>query len=283
VNRLLSFLRAIYVFVIFLVLEGLALHYYANSSPGRGAQLLAVSDKAVGWFYERIGGVEHFFSLGETNRQLESRLAELENELATYREYWGEERLRAIGDSVRSPYEYVVGRVIRNSVNRAENYIMVRVAPEDEPYIERGMAVVSLAGAMVGYVEAVSGRNAICVSALNRSFRASGTIKGTEHFGSILWTGRDARHLRLSEVPKYAEVAVGDTIVTTGYSFYFPEGIEIGTVEGVETVESTASYNIDIRMSADLSRQRDVLLIRNDEVFTRLKLQEETLGETVNQ
>jgi rod shape-determining protein MreC len=282
-NRLLLFLRRIYVLVIFLVMEGLALHYYANSSPWRQARLLTVSNDAVGWFYRQIGGVTHFFSLGKTNRLLEERVAELENELSAYREHYSEEQLAAIGDSVRSPYEYVVARVIRNSVNRAENYMMVRVGVEDEEHIEKGMAVVSLTGAMIGYVEATSGRNAVCISALNRSFRASGSIKGTEHFGSLSWVGRDARHLLLSEVPKYAPVAVGDTIVTTGYSFYFPEGVFIGTVDDIEMVESTASYNIDVRMGADIARQRNVLLIRNDEVQSRFKLEEETLGETVNQ
>jgi rod shape-determining protein MreC len=281
-NRLMLFVRRVYVLLIFLVLEGLAVNYYANSSPWRQAQLLTVSNKAVGWFYRQIGGVTHFFSLGVTNRLLEERVAELENELGAYREHYGEEQLEAIADSVRSPYEYVVGRVIRNSVNRAENYIMVRVGAGDEERIEKGMAVVSLMGAMVGYVEAVDGRNAICISALNRSFRASGSIKGTDHFGSISWTGRDARHLELSEVPKYAPVAVGDTIVTTGYSFYFPEGILIGTVDDIETVESTASYNIAVRMSADISRQRDVMLIRNDEARDRFKLEEDTLGGTLN-
>jgi rod shape-determining protein MreC len=279
-NRLLLFLRRVYVFVIFLVLEGVAINYYANSSPYTEARLLTTSNRAVGWFYRQISGVTHFFSLGATNRLLEGRLEELENELAIYREYLGEERMEAIADGVRSPYEYVVGRVVRNSVNRAENYLMVTVGAADEERIEDGMAVVSLTGAMIGYVEATEGRNAICISALNRSFRASGSIKGTDHFGSISWTGRDARHLLLSEVPKYAPVAVGDTILTTGYSFYFPEGVFIGTVDDIETIESTASYNISVRMGADIARQRNVLLVRNDEARDRFKLLEETLGET---
>lgn len=280
-NRLLLFLRRVYVLLIFLVLEGLAVNYYANSSPYRQAKLLTVSNKAVGWFYRQIGGAVHFCSLGKTNRLLENRVEELENELSFYREYYGDEQLAAIGADISSPYEYVVGKVVRNTVNRAENYITVRVGRDDETKIERGMAVVSLDGCMVGYVENTDGRNAICISALNKAFRASGSIKGTEHFGSISWPGRDARHLMLSEVPKYAEVAVGDTILTTGYSFYFPEGVLIGTVDGIETVESTASYNISVSMGADISKQRDVMLVRNEGARDRFKLEEETLG-TVN-
>lgn len=281
-HRLLLFIRRVYVLLIFLLLEGFAIHYYANSSPYTKARILTVSNRAVGWFYTQVSGVAHFFSLGETNRLLERRVGELENELAFYREYYGGEALAAIRDSIDSPYDYVMGHVVRNSVNRSENYFMVRVNREDAPRLQRGMAVVSVDGYMAGYVENTDGRNAICISALNRSFRASGSIRGTGHFGSISWPGRDARHLMLSEIPKYAEVASGDTIVTTSYSLYFPEGILIGTVDGIETVESTASYNIDVVMGADMSRLRDVMLISNPEAFERFKLEEDTLGRVVN-
>lgn len=281
-HRLLLFIRRVYVLLIFLLLEGFAVHYYANSSPYTKARILTVSNRAVGWFYTQVSGVTHFFSLAETNRLLENRVGELENELAFYREYYGNEALSAIRDSVSAPYDYVMGHVVRNSVNRAENYFMVRVNQKDASRLERGMAVVSVDGCMAGYVENTDGRNAICISALNKSFRASGSISGTGHFGSISWPGRDARHLMLSEVPKYAEVAIGDTIVTTSYSLYFPEGIVIGTVDGLETVESTASYNIGVMMGADMSRLRDVMLISNKEGLDRFKLEEETLGGVVN-
>lgn len=277
--RLLLFLRRIYVLLIFLVLEGFAMHFYANSTTYTKARLLTASNKVVGGVYKGISGVQHFRSLGRTNRVLEARVEELENEMAAYRKHYSDEQLASITASTEFPYEYVIARVVRNSTGRRENYIMVDKGARDG--VEKGMAVVSLDGCMVGYVESCSERNSICVSALNAGFRASGSVKGTDHFGSISWPGKSTRYMKLTEVPKYAEIARGDTIVTTSYSFYFPEGIHIGTVDTFEVDESTASYVINVCLGADISALRDVLLIKNPEAYERIRLEEDVLG-TVN-
>ncbi len=278
--RLLLFIRRIYVLLIFLILEGFAIHFYANSSTYTKARLLTASNMVVGGVYKGISEVQHFLSLQKTNRLLETRVQDLENELAAYRENYSDQQLAEITAGAEFPYEYVVARVVRNTTGRLENYIMVDKGARDG--VEKGMAVVSLDGCMVGYVESCSERNAVCVSALNTAFRASGSVQGTDHFGSLSWTGRSTRYMTLAEVPKYAEVALGDSIVTTSYSFYFPEGIHIGTVDDFVVDESTASYIINVRLGADIAALRDVLLIKNPEAYERIRLEEEVLG-TVNQ
>ncbi len=183
-------------------------------------------------------------------------------------------------DSIRAVvdfrHEYMVARVVRNSIDRRENYMMVDRGAKDG--VERGMAVVSLDGYAVGYVEAVSENNAICVSILNSEFRTSGAIAGGDHFGSISWPGRDPRVVRLSEVPKYANIARGDTVVTRGYSFHFPDGMLVGTIESFEEQEATASYNIMVRLGVDVAALRVVMLVKNPEVLERIHLEENTLG-----
>lgn len=274
--RLLLFLRRIYVLLIFLVLEGFALHFYANSTTLTKARMLTASNRIVGGVYEKFSEIDYFMSLRGTNKLLETKVAKLENELAAYREHYSTGQLNSITAAAEFPYEYVVARVVRNSIGRRENYIMVDKGTLDG--VEKGMAVVSIDGYMVGYVENCSELNSICVSALNTAFRASGSITGTDHFGSISWPGKSVRHLSLAEVPKYAEIARGDTIVTTNYSFYFPEGIRIGTIDDFTVDESTASYIIDVRMGVDISTLQDVLLIKNPEVYDRIRLEEDVLG-----
>ena len=273
--RLLLFLRRIYVLVIFLVLEGLALHYYASSTVHSRARLLAASDALVGRVYGAIAGVGHFMSLGGTNRQLEAKVEALEGELSLWREGYSGARFDSIMASVAVPHDCIVAHVVRNSINKRENYIMVDRGLRDG--VERGMAVTSLDGSMVGYIESVSARNAICVPVLNTVFRASGMFPSTGHFGSVSWQGGDPRTVRLSEVPKYAAVERGDTIVTRS-SLNFPEGIFIGTVENFTTDEARASLDIDVRLGADIATLRTVLLVRNHEAEERRLLEEEILG-----
>lgn len=270
------FLRRVYVPLVFLFLEGLALHFYASSSVHTKARMLVVSDNIVGGVYDRIARAEHFVSLGTTNRALEERVRRLEGELAAWRERFSAAELDSIGATLTFPHEHVVARVVRNSIGRRENFIMIDRGTADG--VRDGMAVTSIDGHMVGYVERASEHNAVCVSVLNTAFRASGLVSGTEHFGSVSWPGADPRVVRLTEVPKYAEIARGDTIVTSGYSFYFPEGIFIGTVEEFTTDETRASYDIDVRLGADIASLRVVTLVDNPGAFERIKLEREVLG-----
>ncbi len=268
--------------LIFLVLEGLALHYYASSSVHTRARLLSVSNNIVGGIYGSIAGVEDYLNLAKTNRLLEARVEMLENEMAAAREYRAAVQRDTLAPRVDSlapifPLEYVVARVVRNSVDKRENFLMVDRGTKDG--VERGMAVVSLDGYMVGYVESASEHNAVCLSVLNTEFRASGMVAGTGQFGSISWSGGDPRVVALNEVPKYTEVARGDQIVTSGYSFSFPKGIHIGTVEDFEIDEARASYEMNVRLGVDVGAVRVVLLIKNPAVYERIKLEEEVLGE----
>jgi rod shape-determining protein MreC len=274
--RLLLFLRRIYVLVIFLVLEVVALHYYASSTVHTQARLLGTSDAVVGKVYGAIAGAEHFVGLGRTNRLLEARVVALENQLAFYRERYSVERLDSIGAVETFPDDYIAAGVVRGSINKRKNFIMVDRGARDG--VERGMAVMSLGGDMVGYVERVSAGNAICVSVLNTDFRASGMFPSTDHFGSVSWQGRNPLVVRLSEVPKYAVVERGDTIVTRS-SLNFPEGIRIGTVEGFSVDEARASLDIDVRLGVDIATLRTVLLVRNPEAAERRRLEEEVSGD----
>ncbi|MDR2894026.1 MAG: rod shape-determining protein MreC [Alistipes sp.] len=273
--RLLLFLRRIHVLVIFLALEGLALHYYANSTVHSRARLLGASDRVVGSVYGAIAGAGHFTSLGATNRMLEENVAALENELAGYREIFARTGLDSVKITAPQPHEYMVAGVVRNSINKRENYLTIDRGSRDG--VERGMAVVSTDGCMVGYVEGVSAGSAICVSVLGTDFRATGMFAHTGHFGSISWPGGDPRTVRLSEVPKYAEVERGDTIITRS-SINFPEGITIGTVESFTTDEARALYDIDVRLGADISALRVVLLVKDPGTREQIELEEEVLG-----
>ena len=94
-------------------------------------------------------------------------------------------------------------------------------------------------GGIAGYIVGCSDRFSVCLSVLNRNFRTSGKIKGDDYFGSVYWDGTSYRHLTLSEIPKYAQIHAGDTIVTTAHSSIFPPDLTIGTVESFELNNAT--------------------------------------------
>jgi rod shape-determining protein MreC len=261
------------------VLEGLALHFYANSTVHSRARLLGFSDRIVGGIHGTVAGAERFMGLGRTNRLLEDKVVALENELAAYRDHLSQVTLDSIRAVDGFRHRYVAAQVVHNSIGKRENFFMLDRGSDDG--VERRMAVVSLDGYMVGYVAEVSAGNAICVSVLNTEFRASGMFAGSGQFGSISWPGVDTRMVRLSEVTKYAEIERGDTILTRG-SLNFPEGLLVGTVEDFTIDEARASYDIDVRLGVDIATLKVVLLVKNLEAMERMQLEKQVLGEDNN-
>ena len=81
-RKLLEFIRSIYVMVLFVVLEAIAVGYYAHSTYYTQARLLARSNQVVGGVHGVFAGIRHYFSLGRENRDLLAHVAEMKERLA---------------------------------------------------------------------------------------------------------------------------------------------------------------------------------------------------------
>ncbi|MDE6857697.1 MAG: rod shape-determining protein MreC, partial [Alistipes sp.] len=156
---------------------------------------------------------------------------------------------------------YMTARVVSSSVNKSRNFMVLDRGMADG--VKTDMAVVSPRGAMVGYVVGCSDRYSVVLPVLNTSFRASGKLQRGQHFGSIVWDGFDKHAVRLTELSKYAEPQIGDTVVSTGFSHYFPEGVMIGRVTDCRMNGTRTAYDLDLDLAADLSALHRVILIDN--------------------
>lgn len=260
-HRLLLFLRKVYVGAIFIVLELLSIHFYANSSPYTQAKLLTVSNAILGGVNSTFASVGRYFGLERENGRLVDRIAALENELEAYRAVVEEYDLAHNLDTVGLKFRYTPARVINNTVSHQQNFITLNKGFADN--VREGMALLTPDGCMLGYVVTCTEHYALCMSVLNIDFRASGRPKGSTEFGSISWDGRSAHHLTLSEIPKYTPINIGDTIESTSYSFVFPEGVTIGVVEQIINTDNSPSSTIRVRMCADVMGSDKVVLVEN--------------------
>lgn len=263
--KLFEFIRSTYVVLLFVVIEAMALNYYARSSAYTQARLLARSNQVVGGVHGFFSGVKHYFELGSENRALIARVEELQTELFRYRNAETTARLDDyMAGNTNTQYELTTAAVVSNSINKNRNFIVLNRGLSDG--VTPDMAVLSPDGAMVGYVVECSEHYAVAISILNTSFRASGKIAGGDYFGSILWNGTDSRRVTMTELSKYAEPQLGDEVVSTGFSQYFPAEIPIGTVERAELNEGRTAYTVEIRLAVDLSGLGDVILVRNNDL-----------------
>ena len=260
-NRLLLFIRKVYVGAIFILLELLSIHFYAGSTPYTQAKLLTASNAIVGGINSAFAGVIRYFGLESENQRLVARVAELENQLDAYRTTVEEYELHHKLDTSDLKFRHTPARIINNTVSHQQNFITLNKGFADK--VREGMALLTADGCMLGYVVACTERYSVCMSVLNTEFRASGRPLHSAEFGSISWDGTDRRYVTLSEIPKYTPIQVGDTIVSTSYSFVFPEGVRIGTVEHIANSDNSPSSTIRVRLSADVMTVDKAVLVEN--------------------
>ncbi|MDE6499995.1 MAG: rod shape-determining protein MreC [Rikenella sp.] len=272
--KLLLFLKRIHYVLLFLALEAIAVGVFLNSNVYQKARISGVSNRLVSGIYDKWADLSGYFGLRAENDRLIDEIARLRSEL-TSRAYL-DSMASGQNDTLASLqyYQYQPARVIRNSISKRENYLTIDRGTLDG--VEPKMALVGDAG-IVGYVMYCSDHFSVAMSILNvNEFKTSGCIKGSDFAGSIYWDGLSHREVILDEIPKYADMQVGDTIVTTTYSYIFPPDQPIGTVESFEMVNGTF-YKVRVRLFVDLARIRHVYVVRYLEQEERHAL-ESTIG-----
>lgn len=76
--------------------------------------------------------------------------------------------------------------------------------------------------------------------------------------------------LELTHVPVNADVLVGDMLVTSGLGGRFPAGYPVGRVVSVERDSGRPFAQVTVESSANLERNREVLLVWSDQPSDRL-------------
>ncbi len=252
------FVFAFYVIVscIFLFDKNPYQHHIYMTSAGR----------LTAGIYDLSHNITSYFNLRETNEELQIQNARLEEELlgmkATLQLY--QEKYYAdtmIAPEALRPYTFVIASVINNSIHRPYNYITINKGAKDG--IRPEMGVVDQNG-IVGVVNIVGDSYSRLISLLNPNFRLSCKVKGNEAFGSLVWDGKDPQIALLEELPRHTVYNTGDTVVTSGYSAMFPEGIPVGIVTGSEKTIDDNFYTLRVRLLTDFSRLSTVRVISSD-------------------
>lgn len=232
---------------MFIALELVCLSIFFSNSPYQRAQGLSASNYVVGQVHQKISGVSNYFNLSSENERLMAENAILRSQLFAYQSL---DTISGISDSLLFDSIPVhVVKVVRKTTNLRDNFITISSGRKQG--IEPDMALFNDQG-IVGYVLYCSDNFSIAISILNHSgFNSNGKIKGTDFTGFITWDGLNPRIVDMKEVPTHSQIAMGDTIMTTSYSNFFPEDLPVGVVISFEMVNGTY-FNSRVRLFADM-------------------------------
>jgi rod shape-determining protein MreC len=258
-QRILLFLYKIRAFLLFVLLEVIAIWMIASNNSQQGAAFFNSSNQFIGSILDTQNDVVEYFSLSSVNKSFVDKNAELLTEL---------EKLRQPADSIfikldsvlSSTFQFKGAKVINNSLRLTQNHLTINKGSNHG--IKQGMGVFNEEG-VVGRVKSVSKNYASIISLLHTELLISSKIKSNDVFGSTKWDGKNPKMAKLMYVPRHVVVEVGDEIVTSGYNAIFPEGIPIGKVVEIKPGPETNYLDITIELATDFSKISYVYLVEN--------------------
>lgn len=296
-RNLLEFLARFGSFFLFLILEALCFFLVIRFDDDKNRIFLSSSNAVAGYMLKRYDAVADYFSMPEQldqlqqeNKRLRSQLAEsyydtasevdtISNEVRTQDSIYSKgvvlrDTLLPQDSMAIQVYAYTEANVISNSINRRNNTLTIDRGQEQG--ITPRMGVIGPQG-VAGIVRTVSKHYASVVSVLHSDISISATVKHKGYFGALIWRGSYPRYMHLEAIPKHAEIAAGDTIVTSSFSGIFPAGILIGTVASVTQNPGDNFHNIKVMLTSDMSRMGRVYVVQNKwlEEYKQVQKQEE--------
>lgn len=260
--------------LLFFLLLTISLFLTIQSHSFHRSRVVSSANFLTGGVYERMNSINEYFALQEENDILATENARLKELLFNTKDT----TLKMPTDSVRgvAKTDIIVSKVIHNSYNVYENYLTINNGLASG--IKPDMGVVNSSG-IVGIVDKVSKNYATVISILNIKSQINAKIKKSNHFGSLVWNGKNTGFVQLIDVPRLAAVRKGDTIVTGGQSVIFPPNIGIGTIDKIYIDNVTNYYTINVKLFNDMTNLGHVYVIRSKDREEILELEKASKGD----
>jgi len=257
--------------LLFLLLLGISISLIIKSHSYHRSEYVNSANAVTGTVYKKISDAEEYLSLKEKNKELASENALLKKMLFNKKDTLITSKTIFRNDL--NNYNVVVAKTVKNSFNKRENYITINAG--NLSGIKRDMGVVNDKG-IIGLIEKTSANFSTIQSVLNTKSKINAKIKNSEHFGSLIWDGKNVGFAQLIDVPRLASLKKGDSIVTGGNSDIFPENIPIGKVDKIFIDKKTNYYTINIRLFNDMTSIGYVYVIENKSRKEKEQLELET-------
>ena len=233
-------------FLVFIVLEVAAFMLLVLNNAYPRSSLLSTANDVVAWQNEQVREVTGYFQLRGMNEHLAAENTALRNKIATL--------------EGQTCIYYEPAKVVQMTTDQLHNYLTINRGSKDG--IERGQGIRNKDG-VVGIVRTVGLNYSVVLPIINTHTNLSCRFAKNDYIGTLQWDGKDSRFAQLTDVAAHMVVNPGDTIITSGLSPVFPEGIPVGTVENSTLYEGDSYHTIRIRLFTNFKRLKYVEVVQN--------------------
>ena len=259
-RNLINFITRHYFFFLFALLQVVAMMLIVQNNTYQRSFFINSSNLIAGNIYRMQSGITQYFSLRSVNKQLMDENTRLRSQIpGTY--LTTDQNIFTFRDTLHQrQFQYLNARVINNTVRNRNNHMTINKGRLHG--IRPDMGVIGPNG-VIGIVKDVSGNFSSVISLLHSDMQISAKIKKNNHLGTILWEGFDHRKVTMLYIPPHVELEKGDSIITSGFSQIFPEGIAIGVIDEFEVRRGDNFYTIEVKLFTDFNKLGYVHVVQN--------------------
>ncbi len=264
-RNLLAFLAKYNHWFVFILLEVICFVLLFRFNNFQGSVYFSSANAVAGKVYEYNSSVTTFFNMSQSNKKLSERNLILEQQVRALTQYITTHH----GDSLAmeqcqkqalAGFKLIPAKVIQSTINREDNLITIDKGKADGIHEDMGVACGT---GVVGVVYMASDHYSIVLPVINVNSNISVMIRKRGYFGFLHWKGTPSDIAYVDDVPRHARFALGDYVVTNGYSSIFPPGIMVGKILHVFNSSDGLSYRVQLSLSTDFGKLRHVCVIDN--------------------
>ena len=279
-RNIILFIRRYFTFLAFVLLQIVALWMLFKYNRIHHAIGLGVASEFTGVVHKQVDKLDDYFHQGEENKRVhhmnDSLLNLLKNNFMFTDSSQKSVTDTLMVDSIKSVRRYFWrdAKVVYNTVNSERNYLQINRGSRYG--IKDNMAVLSSDGSAVGVVVNVSPNFSEVMSLLHVQNSVSASLKSTGDAGKVEWDAKDPRFVVLKGISKSVPVKIGDTVLTSRYSYNFPPDKFIGTVAGIGSDPSSGFYLLKVKTAVNFSNLQQVFVVENLQREEQVQLEKDT-------
>ena len=253
-SRIIQLLIKNHVFFLFIFLECVSLKLFVSNNFVAESNFSKKATTLRSFFFEKEQEIKDYFCLKEENRELLEANTSLIKKLSALNN-----NTEFNNTTNRDSMMIIRSKIVRNSWNKKQNFITINSGQKHG--IEPNMGAVNHLNNLIGITHTTSENFSTIISILNTELMVSAKIKNLGHYGTLSWDGKKPEIVQLHDIPKHANVKIGDTIVTSGYSNILKDDINIGKVIGHTNQPNTNFLNISVNLFVDFTNIKYVYIM----------------------
>jgi rod shape-determining protein MreC len=259
-RNLIAFFKRFQIFLVFVLLQIVALSAYVRYSDFARLQVFSSASKINGGLFEVRNSFTKHFNLEGTNRKLEWENARLREKLKISNYKMDRDHILIEDTNYQQQYLYTSATVINSTYDKRNNYMTIDIGSNHG--IKKGWGVASSKG-VVGVVHLVGESYSVVKTILSKNINFDVSMRDGGAFGLLKWDGINPKICQISGISNDISIKKFTKVITRGGSGIFPKGIPVGVITKRKSIEGKPLWDLQVRIAEDFRTIQHVYVIKN--------------------